>query len=142
MVSEGITVTDRTRSLLQRLFSQYERGDSGPLFEHVADDIRWRVMGTHPLAGDYRSKEEFRRATYERLDGVLAGPIECHVTRVLADGGVGVVEWRGHATSVNGDPFDNVYCWIMRVRNERIVEVTAYVDSALVAQLFASAEIG
>jgi ketosteroid isomerase-like protein len=37
-------VTDRTRSLLQRLFSQYERGDLEPLFDHVADDVRWTVM--------------------------------------------------------------------------------------------------
>jgi uncharacterized protein len=139
-VSEDTTVTDRTRSLLKRLFSDYERGDLRPLFDHVADDVRWTVMGTHPLAGEYRSKAEFRRATYERLDGVLAGPIECKVSRVLADGEVGVVEWRGHATSVNGDPFDNVYCWVMRVRDERIVEVTAYVDSARVAALFASVE--
>jgi ketosteroid isomerase-like protein len=141
-VDEDTAVTDRTRSLLQRLFTEYERGDLGPLFDHVADDVRWTVMGTHPLAGDYRSKEDFRNATYERLDGVLAGPIECRLTRVLADGEIGVVEWRGHATSVIGDPFDNVYCWIMRVRDERIVEVTAYVDSALVAALFASVENG
>lgn len=139
-MNEATAVTDRTRSLLQRLFAEYERGDLEPLFEHVADDVRWTVMGTHPLAGEYRSKEEFRRATYERLGSVLAGPIQCRLTRVLADGELGVVEWRGHATSVNGDPFDNLYCWLMRVRDERIVEVTAYVDSARVAALFASVE--
>jgi ketosteroid isomerase-like protein len=141
-VNEATAVTDRTRSLLQRLFSEYERGDLGPLFDHVVDDVRWTVMGTHPLAGEYRSKDEFRRATYERLDGVLAGPIQCRLTRVLADGEVGVVEWRGHATSMNGDPFDNVYCWLMRVRDEVIVEVTADVDSTRVTALFASVESG
>jgi hypothetical protein len=35
-VNEATTVTDRTRSLLQRLFSEYERGDLGPLFEDMA----------------------------------------------------------------------------------------------------------
>jgi hypothetical protein len=30
-VGEDVTATDRTRSLLQRLFSEYERGDLEPL---------------------------------------------------------------------------------------------------------------
>jgi ketosteroid isomerase-like protein len=129
--------TERTRALVTELFAAYERGDSEPLFERVADDVRWTVMGTHPLAGEYRSKAEFRAATYGRLHHVLDGPITCTVTRILADGEMAVVEWRGRATSVDGRPFNNVYCWVLRVVEGRIIEVTAYVDSALVADLFA-----
>jgi uncharacterized protein len=31
------------------------RGDGDAFFEHVADDVDWTVMGTHPLAGHYFS---------------------------------------------------------------------------------------
>jgi ketosteroid isomerase-like protein len=36
---------------------------------------------------------------------------------------------------LNGKPFDNRYCWVTRFSNETIVEVRAYLDSALVKQL-------
>jgi hypothetical protein len=41
------------------LFANLENGNSDAFFEHVADDINWTVMGTHPLAGDYHSKADF-----------------------------------------------------------------------------------
>ena len=36
----------------------------------------------------------------------------------------------------NGMRFDNHYCWIVRFDGRTIVEVRAYLDSALVAELF------
>ena len=33
-------------------------------------------------------------------------------------------------------PFHNRYCWVVRFDGEIIVEVRAYLDSALVAELF------
>ena len=39
------------------IFKGLENGDGYAFFEHVADDVDWTVMGTHPLAGHYpRSK--------------------------------------------------------------------------------------
>ena len=32
--------------------------------------------------------------------------------------------------------FDNHYCWVVRFDGETIIEVRAYLDSALVAELF------
>lgn len=40
------------------------------------------------------------------------------------------------ATAKNGLRFDNRHCWLCRFANGRIVEVRAYLDSALVARLF------
>ena len=48
-----------------------------------------------------------------------------------------VVELHSLATAKNGLKFDNRYCWVCRFANDTIVEVRAYLDSALVARLFA-----
>ncbi len=34
-------------------FRGLENGDGDAFFEHVADDVDWTVMGTHPLSGHY-----------------------------------------------------------------------------------------
>jgi len=48
-----------------------------------------------------------------------------------------VVELNSGATARNGMRFDNRYCWIVYFRDQVIVRVRAYLDSALVARLFA-----
>jgi ketosteroid isomerase-like protein len=47
-----------------------------------------------------------------------------------------VVELHSLATAKNGLKFDNRYCWVCRLEDNKIVEVRAYLDSALVARLF------
>ena len=45
-------------------------------------------------------------------------------------------ELPSEATAKNGLKFDNRYCWVCRFVKGTIVEVRAYLDSALVARLF------
>ncbi len=132
--------TDATKALVERLFAAYERGDSQQLFDHVADDVHWTITGANPLSGEYRSKREFIEATYERLAAVLKQPVQPRVRRIIAEDDLAVVEWRGHATSIVDRPYDNDYCWIIRVAEDRIVEVRAYFDGALVEELFRTTE--
>jgi ketosteroid isomerase-like protein len=58
------------------------------------------------------------------------------VENVFVTGDWAIVELRSLATAKNGFRFDNRYCWICRFSGDNIVEVRAYLDSALVARLF------
>jgi ketosteroid isomerase-like protein len=48
-----------------------------------------------------------------------------------------VVELHSSATAENGMRFDNRYCWVVYFLDGIITRVRAYLDSAMVAQLFA-----
>ena len=50
------------------------------------------------------------------------------------------MEWHGRATSIADRPYANDYCWVISVAEDRIVEVNAYLDGALVEELFRTAE--
>ena len=52
---------------VRMLFAKLQGGDGKAFFEHVAADVDWTVEGTHPLAGHYRSKEDFFDHTFARL---------------------------------------------------------------------------
>ena len=52
------------------------------------------------------------------------------------------MELHSLATAKNGLRFDNRYCWVCRFSGDKIVEVRAYLDSALVARLFQQNPIG
>ena len=47
-----------------------------------------------------------------------------------------MMEWRGHATSIVDRPYDNDYFWVICVAEDRTVEMRAYLDVALVEELF------
>ena len=51
-----------TSENVREIFKGLENGDGGAFFERVADDVDWIVMGTHPLAGHYRSKKASGKA--------------------------------------------------------------------------------
>jgi ketosteroid isomerase-like protein len=57
------------------------------------------------------------------------------VTNILVEGDGAAVEMESLSTALNGKPFDNRYCWIVHFSDETIVEVRAYLDSALVQRL-------
>jgi uncharacterized protein len=129
-----MTITlDRVREI----FMSLENGDGGEFFTHVADDVDWIVQGTHPLAGHYHSKADFLAHTFTKLGKVLPRGTQLHIENALTSGDWAVVELHSLATATNGLRFDNRYCWLCRFSDGKIVEVRAYLDSALVARLFA-----
>jgi uncharacterized protein len=60
----------------------------------VADDVDWTVQGTHPLAGRYRTKREFREHTFAKLAKVLPQGPQLRVLNVLVSGDWAAVELR------------------------------------------------
>jgi ketosteroid isomerase-like protein len=121
---------------VQDVFKNLESSKEDEFFAYVADDVDWIVEGTHPLAGHYHSKADFLAHTFEELGKVLPQGAQLHVEHALVSGDWAVVELHSLATAKNGLRFDNRYCWVCRFEGQQIVEVRAYLDSALVARLF------
>ena len=126
-----------TPDRVRNIFKGLENGDGAAFFEHVADNVDWIVEGTHPLAGHYHTKADFLAHTFDKLAKVLPQGTQLHVQHLLIGDDWAVVELHSAATAKNGLKFDNRYCWLCRFADTKIVEVRAYLDSALVARLFA-----
>ena len=87
------------------IFKGLETGDGAPFFEHVADDVDWTVMGTHPLAGQYLSKKAFIEGTFAKLAQVLPQGAQLHTEHVIVQDDQAVVELHSLATAKNGMRF-------------------------------------
>jgi len=129
----GMPITNES---VVQIFKGLETGDGAAFFEHVADDVDWTVMGTHPLAGHYPGKKAFMEGTFARLGQVLPDGAQLHVEHLIVKGDEAAVELHSLATAKNGMRFDNRYCWVVSFDHESIVKVRAYLDSAMVARLF------
>jgi len=120
---------------VKELFDFLKTGETDKFFSNVSDDVNWTVMGTHPLAGNYHTKQDFVKSTFERLNRILKKGVVLKVNHILVKDSTAVVEMENLSTALNGKPFNNTYAWIVRFENKIIVEVRAYVDSALVQRV-------
>ncbi|MDO8870113.1 MAG: ketosteroid isomerase [Methanobacteriaceae archaeon] len=124
-----------THEKVKNLFNHLKTGQNELFFQQVAPDVKWTVMGNHPLAGTYHSKDDFILHTFGRLNKILKEGVILEVKNIYIDVDVAIVEMESLSTALNGKPFNNTYCWITRFENDIIVEVRAYVDSALVQKV-------
>ena len=123
------------RKYVEELFENLKT-DASEFFKKVSDKVHWNLMGTHPLAGEYFSKEDFVNHTFVRLNKLLKkNAASLKVKRIFIDNDYAIIEMKGTGTAINGKPFDNTYCWIVKFEDKIITEVTAYVNSALVQQI-------
>jgi ketosteroid isomerase-like protein len=125
-----------SREYISALFKNIEVGNSAEFFKHVVDNVDWKVMGTHPLAGHYHGKETFLNATFRRLHKILNEGVILKVRHIFIDSltpNTAIVEMDSLSTAKTGKPFNNIYCWIVEFNtDQKITLVRAYVDSALV----------
>jgi uncharacterized protein len=117
-------------------FNGLETGNGAAFFEYVADDVDWTVMGTHPMAEHHLSKKTFMEGTFAKLSQVLPGGAQLHVEHLIVKGDQATVELHSLATAKNGMRFDSRHCWVVCFHDGSIVKVRAYLDSAMVVQLF------
>jgi ketosteroid isomerase-like protein len=119
------------REIISQAFGAWHRG-TGAITDVFASGMVWRIEGHSAASKEYGSKQQF-------IDEVLSpfgarfstsDPFRPVVIRsVLADGDTVVVIWDGRGITTDGQPYENSYAWIMRMRDGQVVDGTAFYDS-------------
>jgi ketosteroid isomerase-like protein len=123
--------TERNRRTVTEAFEAWTAG-TAPITDLFAADMVWRVEGFSAVSREYADTRSFvdevltpfgaRFAKGERFRPV-------RVRSIHADGDTVIVVWDGHGVSNDGQPYDNSYAWIMRMRDGLVVDGTAFFDS-------------
>ncbi|WP_442679218.1 nuclear transport factor 2 family protein [Sphingomonas sp. ASY06-1R] len=118
------------RALIQDAFARWGTGQFD-IFSLLSDDVVWHITGQDPdIAKTYRSRQALLDATSVPLKARLAGPLTPNVRRIWTDGDDVLVHWDGTAPFHDGSHYRNTYLWVMTVRGDRVVAVTAFLDNA------------
>ena len=130
------TITNANRALMQQIFSGLAQGDGALFFERMADDVRWRIIGTTKWSRTYSGKQEILQDMIGRTRAVLAQRLKLVPQRFIADGELVAVEAHGDSATKTGVPYRNEYCMVFRIAGGQIAEITEYCDTQLVAAVF------
>jgi ketosteroid isomerase-like protein len=125
------------KQLLQSIFAELAKGNSKPFVENMDDDFRWIVTGQTRWSGTYAGKQSVLTELFAALRSRIAGNITTTAHRFIAEGDFVVVEARGSNTTKAGTAYNNTYCFVFRVRDGKLQEVTEYLDTELVTSVLA-----
>lgn len=132
-----MTTSDDNKRLVVEAFTPWEAGDSGPFFVLIADDVIWTVIGTTAISAVYRSKQALIDHAFAPLLERLDGELTTTLVDIAAEGEKVFLQFRGTDVAKTGLRYDQVYCFAMIVRERRIVEMTTYLDTELLARILA-----
>jgi ketosteroid isomerase-like protein len=131
-----MAASDDNKRLVREAFRLWEEGDSGPFFDLVADDVHWTVIGSTPASGVFESKKALVDAAFGPLLERLEGPLTTRFVDLAADGDKVLLRFESSSMAKTGLRYHQVYCFAMVMRERRIVEIVAYLDTDLLAKVF------
>jgi ketosteroid isomerase-like protein len=127
-----MTDTAANKQVVQTIFDGLARGDARPFVEAMAEDFRWTMTGTTRWSGTYEGKKEVVGRLFAALRAKMPAGIRTIPQRLIAEGDMVVVEARGDNVTADGKRYDNTYCFVCRLENGKLQEITEYFDSELV----------
>ncbi len=120
------------KRLLQQIFEELSKGNSELFVASMADDFRWTVTGRTKWSRTYEGKQAVIKELLGPLRARIEGRIRTTAHRLIAEDDFVVVEAQGSNTTKSGAPYNNNYCFVFRLADNQLKEVTEYFDTELV----------
>ncbi|HEY4017159.1 MAG TPA: nuclear transport factor 2 family protein [Pseudonocardiaceae bacterium] len=124
--------TADNKRVLEQIYVGISSGNLEPLLAHLADDVVWTIIGSTPLSGTFRGKQDVIEHLLRPLGAALDGHVRFTFDRFIAEGEYVVMLARGHGTAKSGRPYNNTYCIVCRFVDGKVREITDYVDTELI----------
>ena len=119
---------------INKALDMLSKGDFENFETLLAENMYFKMSGNTSLSGEAFSKNEFLE-TVGNVMALLDGPIKLNVKKVI-DGGDWVVSIAdGEATTLLGEPYNNEYCHVWKVKDGLIVELREFLDTAMLRDI-------
>lgn len=119
------------KELMRNIFAELAKGNGQPFVQSMADDFCWIIPGSTKWSRTYQGKKAVRSELLEPLFAQFADQYTNTAQRFIAEDDYVVVECRGRVTTKTGKPYNNTYCYVIRLAGGRMQELMEYLDTAL-----------
>lgn len=124
--------TVENKQLMEGIFAELAQGNSKPFRDAMAEDFRWTVSGTTEWSRTYDGKEAVLRELMAPLFAQFADQYTNTAERFIAEDDYVVIECRGQVATKAGASYNNRYCYVCRLADGELRELTEYLDTELV----------
>jgi hypothetical protein len=127
---------DANRAVIEAWYHALEAGDFDKLGDLHSDDVIYNMVGTTPVSGQLVGKGEClgEMIGQKLLGNLVAEEVafgkKWRIMCVDENGGVGIMQ--GGGPTKTGDRYDQTYCEVFTIRDDKVVELHAFYDTVLV----------
>jgi uncharacterized protein len=125
------------KRLMHEAFDELEKGNGAPFVETLAEDVRWTIIGDGDWSGTWEGFDSVRRHLLDPLFAQFETTYRATAVRLIAEGDRVVIEFRGNVITKSGKPYRNTYCYVCRLEDGKVKELTEYCDTQLIAEALA-----
>ena len=125
-------LTGNNKKLVENFFSILSSGSQDYLDFYTEESIIW-TAGENAIGGS-RSKGEVVGFAQSILDSFPEG-ISFKVVNLVAENDCVAAEVEGSATHVSGKPYNNKYHFLLKIKDNKILELKEYMDTQLAAKV-------
>jgi uncharacterized protein len=128
------------RQLIEDAYQALAAGEGRPFVDLLAEDVRWTIMGDTAWSGTWEGVRSVRIELLDPLFAQFETTYRAEALRVIAEGDWVVIESRGDVITRSGKPYRNAYCYVCRMEDGKVRELTEYCDTKLIAEALAPPE--
>jgi len=123
---------EKNKELVQEFFNLLSSGSDKYLDFYNNESVIW-TAGENAIGGS-RSKSEVVGFAKNVLDSFPEG-ITFNVVNLVAENDYVAAEVEGSAMHVSGKPYNNKYHFLLKIKNNEILELKEYMDTQLAAKV-------
>ncbi len=128
-MADANSVESRNKEVIRAAFEKWVAGTGG-VFDLLAPDAQWTIVGNAPVSRTYHSKQEFIDQVIMPFGARMSKRfVPTSIRGIYADGDMVIAFFDGEGTALDGKPYENTYTWYMRMKDGVIVEATAFFDT-------------
>jgi ketosteroid isomerase-like protein len=94
---------ENNKQVIQQAFDAWAAGEGG-VFDLLAPEAQWTIVGNSVVAGTYHSREEFLSKVIRPFNARMATPLVPNVHALYADGDTVIAYFDASATVRDGSP--------------------------------------
>jgi uncharacterized protein len=132
--------TTTNKETIRRIYAAMATGDRSVFAESVSPNYSWRLAGHSSWSRLFEGQDNVRRDLLKPLFARFATAYSAKATRIVGDGDIVVAEVKGNVTTIEGDAYDNEYCFVFRFDEGLIIEIIEYCDLDLIERVLGSYE--
>lgn len=119
------------KAILTEIFAETAKGNGKPFVEAIADDTVWTIIGSSSWSRSYSGRADILTNLLSPLSAKLDGANVIVASRIIVSGNIAAVEAKGANRTKAGEAYENSYCWIIRMADGKMAEITEYADTIL-----------
>ena len=125
-----MSATENKR-IIGEAFDGLSNADAAAFLDVMADDFTWIIEGQSKWSLRFEGKATVQQDLIPPLFANFATPYRNFAEEIIAEDDRVVVLARGEVRTKSGEDYNNSYCFVIRMKDGKMVELREYMDTAL-----------